>query len=472
VTLAFAVGALVLSVVLALSTYLTARHYLIEQRQRTAMRQAYSDASYIREGLLPAGAEVSDALGSISPPANSVLLVRRGGQWYSSSLDLSAHDIPASLLSAVAADGGAAFTWTHAAGGPAIVVGLALPEVDAEYYEIAVTAELDNTLTTLRLALLACAAATTVAGALLGRVAAGRLLSPLNSLTGAAARISAGNVDTRVAATEDPDLATLVGAFNDMLDALDERVQRERRFVADVSHELKSPLTTLLTSMSVLRADSVAGGASAESAPTTGAVEAMSPRARAAVELIGRELDRFQHSLEDLLVLGRLDSGAAETNVSVVDARDLVRESLEVSGRSSRALLAPAPAAAGPLPVLVDKQQIRRALINLFDNADVHGGGLVEVSVARNGDVVDVAVHDDGPGVAPEDRTRIFERFARAGSRASHPGSGLGLSIVLETMLRHEGSVWCSAGISSGSTFTARLPLLPDGDRRDDPESM
>jgi signal transduction histidine kinase len=458
VTIAFAVGALVLSAVLAISTYLSARHYLIEQRQRTAMRQAYADASYIRQGLLPSGAAVSDALGSLSPPGNSVLFVRRGGAWYSSSLDLSSQDIPTGLIDTVA-DGGAAFSWMRAAGDPAIAVGVSLPDVDAEYYEIAIVYELDSTLSTLRLALIACAAATTIAGAALGRIAAGRLLGPLNSLTTAAARISAGDVDTRLDATDDPDLATLVGAFNNMLDALDERVERERRFVADVSHELKSPLTTLMTSVSVLKnADS------------------QSPRARAAVELIGRELDRFQHSLEDLLVLGRLDAGVSETNLSVVDAVDLVRESLEASGRSAAGLLT-VDDGVGPLRVLVDKQQIKRALINLFDNAEVHGGGLVQVSVSRHADFVDVAVRDEGPGVAPEDTARIFERFARAGSRASHPGSGLGLSIVLETMRWHQGSVWCVPNAPNGACFVARLPLRPvaddadDGDDADAPES-
>ena len=87
VTLAFALGALALSVALALGTYFSARHQLLEQRERTALRQAYSDAALVRDSLLTSGAEVSDVLGSISPPAGAFIYVRRNGGWYSSSLD-------------------------------------------------------------------------------------------------------------------------------------------------------------------------------------------------------------------------------------------------------------------------------------------------------------------------------------------------------------------------------------------------
>ena len=111
VTLAFSLGALGLSTVLAVGTYVTARHYLVEQRERTATRQAYTDGALVRESLLTTGAEVSDVLGSISPPAGAVIYVRRDGEWYSSALDSRGPEMTAEVQPIVA-DGSAGVGWT------------------------------------------------------------------------------------------------------------------------------------------------------------------------------------------------------------------------------------------------------------------------------------------------------------------------------------------------------------------------
>jgi signal transduction histidine kinase len=254
-------------------------------------------------------------------------------------------------------------------------------------------------------------------------------------------------MNTRLTQTSDPDLATLVGAFNNMVDALEERVERDARFAADVSHELRTPVTTLVTSLSVLE----------HSAD-------LSDRSTQAVRLTATELDRFRRSLEDLITLGRLDSGIQETQLSRIGIGSLVRHTLESTGRPAE-LLIDRTSGDDP-PVLVDRQQISRAVINLLDNADSHGGGVVAVAVGRHEDFVDVTVEDHGNGIAPEDRERIFERFARAGQRRSGTGTGLGLSIVAQTVELHDGSVWCSDNDGGGTRFTMRLPIAPtdDGD--------
>ena len=107
----------------------------------------------------------------------------------------------------------------------------------------------------------------------------------------------------------------------------------------------------------------------------------------------------------------------------------------------------------------MDKQQLNRALVNLFENADRHGAGLTAVTVRREGAQVAVLVDDDGGGVAEQDRGRIFERFVRAGSRGSRPGTGLGLSLVQEAVLAVDGDVWCEDGPGGGARFVIRLPL-------------
>ena len=274
------------------------------------MRQAFSDAAMVRDNLLTSGAQVSDVLGSIAPPAGATIYVRRHGVWYSSSLDSSGQEAT-SRLQPVVADGSVAVAWSDVTDPHAVVVGIPLAAVDAEYYEVSVAEELDRTLRTLGLALAVCAALTTLAGALLGRAASRRLLTPLANVTEAAASVSAGDLSTRLADTTDPDLSALVGAFNNMVDALHDRIQQDARFAADVSHELRTPVTTLTTSLSFL-----------QQAPD------LSPRAAQAVQLMGGELERFRRALEDLLALGRLDAGADDPQLSEVGVRELVRQAL------------------------------------------------------------------------------------------------------------------------------------------------
>lgn len=445
VTLAFAVGALALSSALALGTYFTARHLLVDQRERTATRQAFTDGALVRDSLLTSGAQVSDVLGSISPPAGAVIYVRRQGEWYSSSLDSAGPELTSSVQPVVA-EGSVGVAWTDATDPHAVVVGVPLPAVDAEYYEVSVADELDDTLWTLGTALAICAVLTTLAGALLGRAASRRVLAPLGEVTTAAVRVSAGDLGTHLKDTDDPDLAALVGSFNHMVDALRDRIQHDARFAADVSHELRTPVTTLTTSLSLL-----------QSAPD------LSPRTARAVELMADELDRFRRALADLLALGRLDAGAHENEPSPVGARALVRQALRSSDRPLDLLQTDTGATPDPV-VNVDRPQLVRALTNLFQNADLHGAGLTGVRVLDRGGFVDFHVEDRGPGVASADRERIFERFARAGGQKVGTGSGLGLSIVEQTARNHGGDVWCTSHEGGGAAFVLRLPAIPGDD--------
>jgi signal transduction histidine kinase len=445
VTLAFALGALAISSTLALGTYVAARHVLVEQRQRTALRQAYTDAALVRDSLSTSGVQVSEVLGSISPPAGAVMYVHRGSRWYSSSLDRPGDELTASVRPSVER-GSVALAWTSRTEPHAVVVGIPLPSVDAEYYEVSVAEELQSTLRTLALALTICAACTTVAGALVGRAASWRVLAPLRDVTSAAVRVTAGDLEARMSDTQDPDLVALVGAFNHMVDAFQERIQQDARFAADVSHELRTPVTTLTTSLSLMQR-----------------VEDLPPEAEDAVRLMGDELARFRRALEDLIALGRLDAGAAAgDDRSLTEAPELVRQALAASGRSTDLL--EGTAGTRPPPVLVERRQVLRALINLFDNADLHAGGLTGVRIAVAERCVDIHVEDRGPGVPPEDRERIFDRFARAGGAKAGTGSGLGLSIVAGIMHHHGGGVWCAQRPGGGADFVLRLPSSGRGE--------
>lgn len=426
---------------MAVGTFVAARSYLVEQRERSASQQAFANASYVRDGLLTAGARVSDVIGTVSPPAESAILVRRGDRWFSSSLDVGQADLPTPVQRAVA-DGHAALGWNDTPDGRAVVVGVPLPAVDAQYYQQAVTTELTATLDTLRVVLGIVALLTALAGAVLGRWAARRVISPLDDVADAAAKIASGSLTTRLDSTDDPDLATIVASFNSMVDAVNERIARDARFAADVSHELRSPLTALVTSVDVLERRRAG----------------LSPPAQQALDLIHRDLDRFQRALQDLLDLGRMEAGASTLVLVEVDVRDLVLHATEAVGVEPHLVTMPEVGAR----VRVDKAAMHRALVNLLENAALHGGGVSAVGLEVRGDRALVTVDDEGPGVPPGDRTRIFERFVRGGSRGSLPGTGLGLSLVAETARVHGGAVWCADGSGgAGARFCVELPAVP-----------
>ena len=438
ITLVFGALALLVSVTLALGTYLTARHYLVEQREGTATRQAFVDASFVRGGLLTSGAQVDDVLASTSPPAGSVLILNRGGQWYSSSLSAGRDAVPAELRDSVAG-GAAASTWGRLDGEPVLAVGTPLTAVGAAFFEISPARELSSTLLTLGWALTGFAALTTVGGILIGRAAARQVVAPLDGIATATARIAGGDVGIRLQPTRDPDLSVIVGSFNAMVEALQERLDRDARFAADVSHELRSPVTAMMTTVDVLE--------QASSDPV---------RHAQVVALLRREVHRLSHALEQLLALGRLEAGVDEQERQPIELGELLVNTLAQTRRPAGLLVRPDE----PVAVEGDKGALRRTVVNLLDNADTHAGGVVRVGLEREGRWAVVTVDDAGPGVPAGERQRIFERFARSGSRAARPGAGLGLSLVSETVRAHGGDVRCADSPDGGARFVLRLPVV------------
>ncbi len=442
IVLGFAVGTLLVSVVLVTVTFLLARSYLLDQREASLTRQAFADANVLDSRLATAGTEVGDVLGQLVPSGGADVVLRSRDAWYSSSLDVGARDVPRDLQELVAAEAAASVV-VETGDGPRLVVGVTLPSTGVEFYELAPLSELRQVLRTLAAVLGAGALAATAAGAAFGAWASRRAVHPLEQVAGAATRIAGGELTTRLPATDDPDLVGIVASFNSMVDALAARIERDARFVGDVSHELRSPLTTLVTSVEVLGARR----------------EELSPRGQQALTMVEGELARFRRTLDDLLQLARLDGDVEVDSGQPVSLTELVHEVMAFSGHPDE-LLQVDPAA--DTLVRGDKSSLERAVRNLLDNADRHAGGPSAVRVERRDDAVLVTVDDAGPGVAAEDRDRIFERFARGprAARRSLPGAGLGLAIVAEIAARHGGAAWCSEAPDGGSRFTLSLPAV------------
>jgi signal transduction histidine kinase len=365
------------------------------------------------------------------------------GRWFATSLTVGRDAIPAHFRSQVTG-GTPASQRFNLAGSLEMGVGIPIPVVGAAYFEVFSLQELDHTLRILALTLAAGSVAITIAGVVIGRWASGRALRPLGDVAHAAVAIAGGRLDTRLETFDEADLATLASSFNRMADRLQERIEREARFTSDVSHELRSPLTTLSASIGVLEARR----------------DDLPPRSRQALDLLAAELRRFQRMVADLLEISRFDTGSAELSLDEVRVDELVQHAVE-AGRNGAFPVELAPDVAG-LQVSVDKRRIERVVANLVENAAVYAGGVTRLAVEASDDKVRLIVEDAGPGIPAEGRDRIFDRFFRgsaAGRRGAGDGSGLGLALVAEHVRLHGGRVWVDDRPGGGSRFVVELPI-------------
>ena len=446
ITTLFVVGALLLSATLAGITYAVTRNELVSQREESALRQAYANARVVREALRVTNPDVVKILTSLQTQSGSLSLLRFENKWKASNpIQAGRDDLPTELRRRVVR-GTPSRQIIDFRDDPTFAVGIPVPAIQATYFELFPLGELDNTLRILGLSLLGAAAVTVLAAAAVGRWASRRVLRPLSDVAGASVAIASGRLETRIDAGGDPDLMLLVESFNDMATALEERIERDARFASDVSHELRSPLTTLSTSLEVLR----------------GRRDEMAERSQVALDLLAADVERFQQMVEDLLEISRFDAGVARLDVDDVRLGELVLHA--VTAGPGEDFPIELDADASDQLVRADKRRLERVIANLVDNARTHGGGVARVAVERSDGSMRVIVEDSGPGVAPEDREQIFERFARAsaaGRRADSSGSGLGLALVAEHVHLHGGRVWVEDrnGPGSGARFVVELPL-------------
>ncbi|MDN3268773.1 ATP-binding protein [Streptomyces sp. MA15] len=261
---------------------------------------------------------------------------------------------------------------------------------------------------------------------------AGRALRPVEGIRREMAAITASeDLGRRVPepATHD-EIARLARTTNATLAALETSVERQRRFVADASHELRSPIASLRTQLEV-------AAAHPGLLDLDGAVE---------------DTVRLQNLAADLLLLARLDAGERPADTRV-DLAALARE--EAAGREGVTV------EAEPVEVSGSRGQLGRVLANLLDNAERHARERITVTVRRESGWAVVGVADDGEGVAEADRERIFERFVRLDAARSRDdgGAGLGLAIARDVAVRHGGTLTAGAAPAGGALFALRLPL-------------
>lgn len=452
ILLIFTLGALGLATFLSFTTYGLVRSNLTTQRDTASLSQAYRNANNAAQHLRGANAsDTNPAIESLVASGAEDFILWYRNRWSPASANFNQESIPPALLSRVIEDRRDARMIADINGETFVVVGISLAAIQGAYFEFFGLDEDNQTLSNVALSLLLAATITTGLGVLVGVLAARRAVRPVTDAAEAAKAIAGGRLDTRLAPTDDPDLGVLATSFNDMVAALQMRVERDARFASDVSHELRSPLMTLSASVDVMEARR----------------DEMPERAQAALDLLVSDVARFRGLVEDLLEISRFDAGAIRLHLEDLQVSQFVRNAVVVSSAPGIEVMC-TPRAERAI-IGGDRRRLARVVANLIDNALAYGSGEPEINIAEGNAPderlthVKIAVEDHGPGVPVEERALIFERFARgisAGRRSGNEGAGLGLALVDEHIRLHDGRVWVEdrSDGEPGARFVIELP--------------
>lgn len=439
--LAFGLVGLFASVAVAVATFVLARGYLVEQRESGAEQQAFANARLVRSALRAPDVDVATLLTTVGGATGSDVVVRLRQGWFTSSVAIGQDDIPVDLRRSVTSGAAARQLQRTPSGDLQLVVGTPLTAVDGAYFEVFPLDELERTLTVLRNVLVGVTMVTAIVTALLGRLVAARVVRPLGPVAAAAGRIADGDLETRLAEVGDPDLRPLISSFNVMAEALEDRVEREVRFTSDVSHELRSPLAAMRAAVEILERRR----------------GKMPDEAVATLEMLSARVETFEALVLDLLEISRLDAHSVDLDLERLDAETFLRHVLVAAGAPDASVCVDPPGAT----VVADRRRLAQAVSNIVVNAQLYAGGTTDATVEVSSAVARIHLDDRGPGIPPDERKAILQRFVRgrAGKQAgTTTGTGLGLALTCGHVELHGGSVSISDAPTGGARFTITLP--------------
>ncbi|MBV9578256.1 MAG: heavy metal sensor histidine kinase [Chloroflexi bacterium] len=278
-----------------------------------------------------------------------------------------------------------------------------------------------------------------------GLFLAGRALDPIDAITRAAAQIGAEDLGRRLGLRGRDELARLAATFDGMLDRLEKAFEQQRQFTADASHELRTPLAMLMSQIDI-----------ALERPRT------TEQYRHTLQSMRDDVAELSRLVSELLMLARAEAGQEPLASDALDLAELasgVASSMEPLASARHIQLVVRDC--GGAPIVGDETRLMQLIVNLVDNAIKYTppGGLVTVATRREPGWAIVEVSDTGPGIQPEHRQRIFERFFRSDvARSRGGGAGLGLAICRWIVEAHGGEIRVESGPRSGTSFCVRLP--------------
>ncbi len=462
IALTFAMAVALTAVALSLAAYYVTKHTqdgsaLDEALDQSRQNLTVADAMLAAE---PTSDDYEALMTAFRIRGDFDTLLQTGTETYRSGLDVTTTPVTAELTAALAA-GSIRYQMVRVDGEPTIVVGSQLRAGDLTVYFFFPQGERLAGLADLRNILIVAGALLAALGAVGGYFLARRLMRPVREASHAATQMSRGDLGIRLPGGSD-EFGLLAHSFNQMAANLQTKVldleagqARERRFVADVTHELRTPIAALVGEASLLKSR-------LEADPT-----ACPPEVERLVELVTHDIARLRHLVDELLEVCRLDAQAAETVVEPVDLDSFVRRlgrrpwlvSDRCTCRSRRH-----PCLRSPLPTNACWSE---SVVNLIENALAHGAPpvlaesrVLEASLAGARGAASLGISDSGPGIPLHDLPHIFDRFYKADpSRASGKGSGLGLAIARENARLLGGDLTAANTRNGGARFVLTLPL-------------
>lgn len=381
-----------------------------------------------------------DSISSSSGPRIAILLGE--DRWVSENpLRFGQQTIPADFVEA-AKEGNTVQMRTRIGGELLLIVGIlaySSESADMVFFEGGSLQDTADILGILRLVIFVGGAVTLALSATAGVFIVRRSFASIRAFRSAAESIGRGSFEP-ITEPVDRDFWQLKESFNDMQRSIMKRIEREQRFALEVSHELRSPLTTVVASVELINKRR----------------NELSPEARTALDLLLTEIDRFRQLLLDLLEISRPPE-SIKLETEVLNVKEFLTE---VASRGTHDV--PVLTEEGAISLVADAKLLSQIFANLLENASRYAGGATAIHVWSDRDDVLIAVDDAGPGVKQDEREKIFERFTRGevGAHRRHGlGTGLGLALARERVLLHNGDIWVEDAPSGlGARFIVKLP--------------
>lgn len=470
----FAMAVVVTALALSLSAYFITKAAQEEEALEKALSQSRFNL-FLADSMLPSQPQDSDfdrLIDAFKIRGDFATLIDAQGQTYVSGPDVD-RALVTERLAAKVAEGRIGYQTIELAGEPSLVVGGQVRSGRLAIYFFYPQGQRLAELARLRNILVVTGSILAVLGAIAGFLVARGLVRPIRQASRAAAQMSHGDLDIRLPVGPD-EFGVLASSFNRMASTLQAKMldleagqARERRFVADVAHELRTPVSALVGEASLLQAKLAADPAAASS------------EVGHLVRMVNTDISRLRQLVDDLLEISRLEARAAETLMESVAVDAFLDQLIRVHGWSQTVRVVPhhlgaTPGDSGASPgrgpvVHTDRRRLERIIVNLVENALEHGAAPVTVEVragpepglqeSGTGSVVQVIVTDSGRGIPPEHLAHVFDRFYKADpSRSAGRGSGLGLAIARENARLLGGELTAANAPAGGARFVLTLP--------------
>ena len=439
VALAFGLLSLIIAGAVSGATYSVARWYLLNQREDSAITRAVLDSRSVDASLAADLAPVT-ALEQVPSVGTSQPMIQVQGVWYTSGVTVPPASLPASLLSTAAKDGGSQQRTTI---GDEEYLLVAIQLGTSVYVEVFPLRDLDLVLTIGGWLLVIQTLFAGIIGVFVGRYTFARIIRPLLRLGAGARRIASGELSTRIQLMRDPDLDPIAASFNGMAESVQSRIKREQRFSANVSHELRSPLTAVVGTAELLERN----------------LDDLPEREQRLIGTLQTQTARMSQMLLDLLEISRIgnDDPLLKESVSVTT---LCLDAIHVRGLPEDLIHVEDD---GDHLITTDTRRFERIVGNLIDNANRHGGGVTAIHIARishsDPEHIVVAVEDAGPGIPVDEVPKLFEPFTRGEDAKETSGAGLGLAIAIEQAHLLDVELRVESVDPHGARFVMEIPV-------------